>query len=544
MRASVAFVIVAAVALQQAHPAPSTQTPTSVFRTNTRLVQVNVVVHDKHSQPVADLKKEDFTVLEHGKPQQISLFLMNDAAGNAVSSSPLPPHIFSNAVAARAGTPSGVTALLLDLVNTGALDQKRARDSVRAFLQQIRPEDRIAIYTLGQRGLILVHDYTTDAASLVARLHDLHNELSTSLDASTLDDDDQQDLRDLGLDDVADANQRAADFFTNNRVVNTLTAFEAIAHHMAGLPGRKSVVWVSGGIPLQIGFDEMPETNGTFSNRDRRVFTPEMDAAARALNDSGIAVYPVDARGLLPAPGFGPTSRRAPPTIPSIGNANANIDTMSELAERTGGRAAFNTNDLASAIRRAVDDGRVTYTLGYYSTDDRQDGKFREIKVTVDRPNVEVRARKGYFAMRPADASAASRTREIQAAVWSPLDATELPFDARVDRLPDPPETLNVFIQLKPGAVSFTKDGDRWKGSLEAVYVQRDPHDSPLGTAEIESLPLSLTEAQVTQASQQGLIFQHRLHREPSAATLRIVVRDAGTGAIGSVTAPFNQIDK
>jgi hypothetical protein len=76
------------------------------------------------------------------------------------------------------------------------------------------------------------------------------------------------------------------------------------------------------------------------------------------------------------------------------------------------------------------------------------------------------------------------------------------------------------------------------------VYVQFDGHDSPVGTPEIESLPLSFTEAQVTQASQQGLIFQHRVHRESSAASLRIVVRDAGTGAIGSLTAPFSQIDK
>src|SRR5262249_38978988 len=156
----------------------------------------------------------------------------------------------------------------------------------------------------------------------------------------------------------------------------------------------------------------------------RRVFTPEMDAAARALNESGIAVYPVDARGLLPSVAFSSTARRAPAKMPTIGQANANIDTMNELAERTGGRAAFNTNDLARAMRRAVDDGRMTYTLGYYSTDERQDGKFRDIKVTVDRPGAEVRARKGYFALRPADTSAAARDREIREAVWSPLEAT------------------------------------------------------------------------------------------------------------------------
>lgn len=517
------------------------QTQPPVFRVGTHLVQVNVVVHDKHGDPITTLKKEDFTVLERGKPQQVALFSINGTA-SAAPATPLPPHIFSNAVAARGSVPGGVTVILLDLVNTGFLDQQRARESVRGFLTQIQPEDRIAIYTLGQKGLVLLHDYSSDAASLVARLHDARGELSTTLDASTLNDDDQQDLIDMGLQDVAEAEQRAADFFTTNRIVNTLTAFEAIAHHLAGIPGHKSLVWVSGGIPLQIGFDEMPEAGGTFSNRDRRVFTPEMDAAARALNDSGIAVYPVDARGLLPPVAFSSTARRAPPKMPTIGQANANIDTMNELAERTGGRAAFNTNDLSRAIRRAVDDGRITYTLGYYSTDDRQDGKFRDIKVTIDRPGAEVRARKGYFALRPADTSAATRDREIREAVWSPLEATELPFDARVDLLSDPPDTVNVFIQVQAGVVSFSKDGDRWKATLDAVFVQRDAQDRVLSTAELETLPLSLTEERFRQASQQGLVFQHRVKRDPSAAVLRIIVRDEPSGAVGSLTVPFSAL--
>ena len=164
--------------------------------------------------------------------------------------------------------------------------------------------------------------------------------------------------------------------------------------------------------------------------------------------------------------------------------------------------------------------------------------------MTVDRPSVDVRSRKGYFAMRPADQSAAARTREIQAAIWSPLDSTELPFDARVDLLADPPDTLNVFIQVRPGAIGFTKDGDRWKATLEAVFVQRDGHDGLLSEAEIETLPLALTENNFRQASQQGLIFQHRVKRQPAGASLRVVVRDNGTASIGSITVPFSRITK
>jgi VWFA-related protein len=184
-------------------------------------------------------------------------------------------------------------------------------------------------------------------------------ELSAALDASTLDDASQQELRDMGLDGLADANQREADFFTADRVVNTLASFEAIAQHLTGLPGRKNLIWLSGGIPLTIGFDEMPAAGGTFSTRDRRIFSVEMDAAVRALNNSGVAIYPVDARGLMPPPGFSAASRAPLRTPPTLARQNANVDAMCELADRTGGRASYNTNDLARAIRRAVDDGRV-----------------------------------------------------------------------------------------------------------------------------------------------------------------------------------------
>jgi VWFA-related protein len=367
-------------------------------------------------------------------------------------------------------------------------------------------------------------------------------ELSAPLDASTLDDSTQQELRDTGLASVADSNERVADFYTTNRVVNTLAAFEAIAQHLAGLPGRKSLIWVSGGIPLMIGFDEMPEAGGTFSTRDQRIFSPEMDAAVRALNNSGVAVYPVDARGLMPPPGFSASARAPLRNPPSLAKQNANTDAMQELASRTGGRAAYNTNDLASAIRRAVDDGRVTYTLGYYSADDVQDGKFRDIKIAVNRPGLDVRFRKGYFALRPAAQTVDSRRREMRAAVWSPLDSTAIPLGARVDLLEQPPNTINVFIQLDPSTISFRKDGDRWKATLDVAYVQKDEHGRLTGDGDVDTLAMTLTEENYRTLMQQGMIRQHRSPRVAGATVLRIVVRDADTGAVGSVTVPMDKI--
>jgi len=346
----------------------------------------------------------------------------------------------------------------------------------------------------------------------------------------------------MGLDGLADANEREADFFTSDRVVNTLASFEAIALHLSGLPGRKSLIWLSGGIPLTIGFDEMPQAGGTFSTRDQRIFSVEMDAAVRALNNSGVAIYPVDARGLMPPTGFSAASRTPPRNPPSLARQNANQDAMLELASRTGGRAAYNTNDLARAIRRAVDDGRVTYTIGYYPADTAQDGKFRDVKVAVDRPHVDVRFRKGYFALRPGTQTADARRREMRAAVWSPLDSTAIPIGARVDFLAEPPETINEFVQLDLSTLSFRKEDDRWKATIDIAYVQKDARGNPKGAGEVDNLAMALTDENYRRLLQQGFVRQHRSPRAPGATTLRIVVRDADSGSVGSVTVPLDKV--
>jgi hypothetical protein len=325
--------------------------------------------------------------------------------------------------------------------------------------------------------------------------------------------------------------------------VQTLSSLEAIAQHLAGVPGRKNLIWLSAGFPLTIGFDEMPAIGST---RDQRTFTVEMDAATRALNNSGIAMYPVDARGLMVMPGFSADARTAP-SPQSIGaglrSMRAPIETMQEIADRTGGRAAFNTNDLAGAVRRAIDDARVTYVVGYYPIDDTPDGKFRDIKVKVNRPNVDVRYRKGYFAMRPLDTTDRTRKAEMHAAVWSPLESTAVALNVRADLVDAPaPDTVDVSVQIDPATIAFRKEADRWKAEIDIVYVQKDDHGALKGGGVTDRLSLALTQATYTDVMSRGIVRQQRFPREPAAVSLRVVVRDADTGSTGSVTVPFSAL--
>jgi VWFA-related protein len=525
-------------------PAPATENRSAdqlpVFRATTRLVQVNVLVHDRHGQPVSDLKKEDFTIEERGKRQPISFFAMESADKPAAPPVALPPHIFTNVLTAHTGVPTSVTVVLLDLLNTTWSDQQYARKALIEFLEQIQPQDRIAIFALGNRSLTMLHDYTIDSASLLARIATLKGEVPSDLEASTVSPDTQHVLQDLDLSALADAHQQEADFFTAGRVVNTLQTLEAIAQHLSSLPGRKNLIWLSGGFPLTIGFDVIPEIGST---RDRRTFTSEMDAAVRALNNSAIAVYPVDARGLMTQPGFEASSRRPAPLAPRLGPPIPSLDSMQELAERTGGIAGYNSNDLSRAIRRAIDDSRVTYTIGYYSTDETQDGKFRDIKVKVNRPNVNVRYRKGYFAFKPFDTNTKTRRDEIRAAVWSPLESTAIAMNARVDVVDQPePESINVFVQIDPATVGFKKERDRWKAELDIIYIQKDEHGRIQGEGIADTVILALTDANYATAVKQGLIRERRFPRQPGAISLRIVVRSVVSGSVGSLTIPFKEI--
>jgi VWFA-related protein len=542
--------VVLALILASRHAA--TQAPQSqsdgqspVFRSGAHLVQVNVVVHDSHGKPVDDLKQEDFAITEQGKPQRISFFTVASADKSIAPPTALPPHIFSNVLAENHEVPTSVTVVLLDLLNTSWTDQLYARKGLLKFLQQLEPQDRVAIFSLGRHSLTLLHDYTTDSASLIARMHQATGEIPTELDASTPNQGAQSELQRLGLDALADANQREADFFTSGRIVNTLATLEAIARHLSGVPGRKNLIWLSGGFPLTIGFDSVPAIGST---REQRTFTHETDAAVRALNDSGVAVYPVDARGLMVLPGFDASVRGIPRTGPSSGpprstTITANQDSMKELASRTGGRAAYNTNDLTRAIRQAIDDSRVTYTLGYYSTDETQDGKFREIRVKVDRPHIDIRYRKGYFALKPPDDTAKARKDDIRGAVWSPLESTSLAVNARADLIDQPsPNTINLLVQINPAGIGFKREGDRWHAQIDIVYVQKDERGRLLGDGVSDTLTLALSDANYAKATKDGLLRQHRIPRQAAATNMRIVVRDVGTGSVGSLTIPFSQI--
>jgi VWFA-related protein len=504
-----------------------------IIRSTTRLVQVSVVVLAKDGKPATGLKLDDFRLTERGGPQRIAFF----SAETKHNGTPvqLPANVFSNRATIRGSdAPSGVTVILLDMLNTAWTDQVYARDRVLRFLTHVRPEDRVGLYTLG-RGLRVLHDFTTDTRALIRRLETMRGQQLPDFENSKTDPDIVRQLEENGL--STDSEKRIANFFQHNRIINTLRSFEAIASHLAGVPGRKNLIWVSGSFPLLITGNDLrtPGSGGRSFDIDQRAYLSELERTLRAMNQANVAVYPVDARGLV-----------APPTrIDTRGNPGVvvvpadNLETMMKIADRTGGKAYYNRNDIETAVREVFDESAITYTLGYYPEAAEPDGKWREIKVALNRPGLTVRHRRGYFALPEMGAVNETAVRnELRDAVWSPVDNTGIGINARVE---SSGEMWKVMLQIDPSTVTFTPAAERWTGRLDIAVVARSAEGVNLD-ATFDSLNMNLRRETYDNAIKSGILFETQLKRRPDAASLKIAVRDAPSGLTGTLNIPVGSL--
>jgi VWFA-related protein len=492
------------------------------FRSNTRLIEVSVVVTNRDRDPVPGLTADDFQIFDNGKPQKAELFSIE--AGTGAMPAPPPPtrpvREFSNDIADI----GNVTIVLFDQLNTPDSDRMYARQHVVRFLEQIRPDDRVGLYVLNGLGALrVVHDFTSDASSLVRAVSSLRGDTSLPLaaeaDAARL----GAELAGLGEGPESGSREMQA-HFQGNRSVSTIDALESIGHHLAGVQNRKNLIWVSSAFPL------------AFFNRTGRSPTNEINRATRSLNDANVALYAVDARGLIAA--FASMGRL---TVPTLSMVQANQDILQSLSEQTGGRAFLNTNDIQGAIRRAADDARMTYLLGYYPTDDRWDGRFHRIVVKVNRPGLEVRHRQGYFAAATAKQAHSQRDEALNAAVVSPINASALGMTLRIDPVEGKSSEYRLTVRVQPGAIALERRGDEARGAIEVIVAQVRA-DGAEGRSLEKRLDISVSDERLPQFLREGMSVDHTFTLVPSAVRLRVVLRDVRTGAIGAIGVSRQQL--
>ncbi len=265
MRYSVSLVFYAALlfpiagrADAQSQPKPDSSDAAArepyVIRATTRLVQVSVVVQDRNGAPITGLKKTDFTVFDDGKPQEIAFFSAT-APTHAVPH-PLAANIFTNRSDLKGQDPGATIVILFDALNTSFEDQAYARQHILRFLQSVKPQDRVAIFALTTH-LVTLHDFSQDAAALATSVGGFSPHLLTAFDASHPANFSVPALANDPFwksfeDHVNNANGEIADSSVVDRFRTTYASVVAIADYVANIPGHKSLVWVSGGIPIQL----------------------------------------------------------------------------------------------------------------------------------------------------------------------------------------------------------------------------------------------------------------------------------------------------
>lgn len=404
-----------AVAGQQSAPAPAppAQPPAAeqaaaaeadqpVFRGGVNFVRVDAIVTDRQGNPVADLTQDDFEVLEDDKPQTVETFRLVkiDSATTLQATGRLTTR--QDEENAAADEDARIFVFFLDDYHVRLGNSLAARKHLIDFVQtQLGPRDLVSVmYPLSPLDSVVL---TRDHEQLAHALERFQGRKFDYTPRNALED--------------RYANQPTEIVERVRRQVS-LSALTGLSVKLGALrEGRKAIVLVSEGyvamLPPQLrgAIATMPGVgNPTRGNplagenlqEDRARFMGELDVQSELrrvfeeANRSNTAIYAVDPRGLstgefdIQDNVGGRTSQDA---------LRQTQNTLQVLASETDGRAIINRNDLAAGMKQIVRDSSAYYLLGYNSTQSRSDGKFHPIKVRVRRPGVQVRARKGYWAL-------------------------------------------------------------------------------------------------------------------------------------------------
>jgi len=504
---------------------PRPALPQQPIRATARIVQVDVLVHDHDGKSVPGLTKDDFTILDDKHPQQIRFFSIVETEVLPAAAEPLPPGTFSNELD-QGGVPANLTVVLLDSFNTSFIDQAHARSQLVKLLLTLQPQDRVALYVLGAR-LRILHDFTSDPSTLLTALKQFKDE--RPLDARSADNSPTNlyNLQLIPLTEELNAGEKQLSLQEHAHL--TADALRVVAGHVVSLPGRKNLVWVSGSFPFSLETANVQRG----PSGEKLPFTTDAELAVRALTSANIAIYPVDARGLITGGFSGDNSHLAEKPDP------AEFAAMHALAARTGGRSYYNTNAIMGSIRQAIDESRAAYSLGFYPADVKWDGSFHKIQVKVNRPNVQIQAREGYFALSDLNLTPDERADVMAEAARSTLEATGIRFRVQASSAgPAGDQALTVFLQLDARQLDLEQKDGQWQDAVDLAYVQVDAQNRIVQTVRVP-LPLALDDETYDQFMKEPLPIPRDIPILPNAAELRVVVFDEGNSKLGSVHIPL-----
>jgi VWFA-related protein len=528
---------------QQSPPTASAPAGQEGFkiRVQSELVLVNVIARDKQGKPVLDLKRDDFTVLEDGKPQRINSFDFENLDSTPLASSSGPSQQSLEGKSAASAKPlltrkdaeealsnKRVIVLFFDLGSMNPDETQRAVDAARKYIQQkMTASDMIAIVSLAS-SLRLDQDFTNDQARLLRVLNRYTHSEGQGMDNGPTGDAD-------GIEESGNAYTPDETEYNQFNTDRKLQALQSIAQVLSHFNQRKSVIYFSSGM-TQTGIENQVA----------------LRAAVNTAIKANVAIYTLDARGLEAEPPGGSaataslrgTAMYTGSAVQSSLDANyASQETLTTLSADTGGKAFLDTNDLGQVFDRVQRDTSAYYVLGYTSNNPMRDGRYRRIQVKVNRPGLTLEFRKGYYA--PKDFqhfNAEDKEQQMQDELASDLPNTDvaLYMAASYFRLDDRRFYIPVALVVPGSQIPFTQGGDKDKASLDVIGEVLDELKRPVGSVR-ETVRLSLDASQ--QVRRKNVQYSTGFILTPGKYHFKFVVRENQSGRLGSFETDFTVPD-
>jgi VWFA-related protein len=505
---------------------------------NANIVLTNVVVRDKKTgELVKGLKASDFHIVEDKRSQTIASFDYQNVDQAAVLAEKTTAtgkasiaDLLENNFAASPKQlhDHRLIVMFFDLSSMQDEDIDRAVDAANDYVNtKMEPADLVALVSMST-GLTMDQDFTNDKAALLKGLAKYNGSDETGFaNGGTGSTDGTSD----------DTTAFAADD-TEYNSLNTdreLLAIRAISKSLERVDQRKSMLYFSGGLTR----------NGIENQASLRAATNE---AAKA----NLAIYSVDTRGLQALPPVGDASKGSlrgnsaysGSAVTAQFSANyGSQETLSTLSADTGGKAFFDSNDFGPAFQQVQHDTEAYYILGFHSTNQAHDGTFRHLTITVNRKDVKIDFRPGYFA--PADfqhQKTEDRELALTEQMRSDLPATDVAVYLQALYFRQSENLFYVPVSLLvPGSqIPFEKNGDRDKASLDILGQVRNAQGIAVGNVR-DTVKLALDQSQ--QVQRKNIQYSTGFSLAPGKYHLKFVVRENQTGNLGSFETDINVPD-
>jgi VWFA-related protein len=502
---------------------------TFTLKVQSDIVLTNVVVRDKKTgEVVKGLTVNDFSILENGKPQKIASFdyqsvdeaaVLNEkttVTGQASVADLLNRNFAANPDALKNHR---LIVMFFDLSSMQPEDVDRAVEAAQDYInKKMQPADLVALVSMST-ALNMDQDFTSDKALLLKGVGAYNGTEGTGFANGTTGSSEGT---------ADDASSFIADD-TEYNSLNTdreLYAIREIAKALERVDERKSMLYFSGGLTR----------NGIENQASMRAAT---NAAVRA----NMAIYSVDARGLQALPPVGDASTGSLRGTAAYSGAamqsqlDANFgsqETLATLSSDTGGKAFFDSNDFAPAFQQIQHDTEAYYILGFHSTNTARDGSYRRLTIKLNRADVKLDYRPGYYA--PADfkhQKTEDREQALIEQMRSDLPATDVAvyLQALYFRLEENKFFVPVSLIVPGSQIPFLKNGDRDKANIDLMGEVKNAQGIVVGNVR-DTVKLALDSSQ--QVQRRNIQYSTGFTLAPGRYHLKFVVRENQTGRMGS----------